>query len=229
MYQDLVYRVVGKGFITAISYVPVSLKVYGAERIPRTGGGVLAMSHLAYLDPVVYGRACPRPIVYLAKVEAHGVPGIGQLIRAHGALSVRRGESDREAIRLAREAVRQNRVLGMFVEGTRQRLGVPGEAKPGAAMIAMNEGVPIVPGAVFGSHRIRFGPRRPVSIAWGEPLRFDETPCNSKGYRAATAEIEAEIRRLYLFLGEMHKLGRPPATPPLRAHVPFTLGGISVR
>jgi 1-acyl-sn-glycerol-3-phosphate acyltransferase len=224
-YQDVVYRVVGKGLITAISYVPISLKVYGAERIPRTGGIVLAMSHLAYLDPVVYGRACPRPIVFLAKVEAHGVPGIGQLIRAHGTLSVRRGESDREAIRLARQSVRENRALGMFVEGTRQRLGVPGEAKPGAAMIAINEGVPVVPGAVFGSHRIHFGGRERVSIAWGEPLRFDETPRNSKGYRAATAEIEEEIRRLHAFLGDMHELGRPPATPPLRAHLPFKLGG----
>jgi hypothetical protein len=51
-------------------------------------------------------------------------------------------------------------------------------------------------------------------------MRFDEHPRNSRGYRDATEEIQAEIRRLWEFLLHMHELGRPRATPPRREQVP---------
>jgi len=224
--HSLAYWTIGKGLISNVLVRALaSLKVYGAERVPRHGGAVLAMSHLSYIDPAVYGTACPRRIVFVAKVEAHRAPGLGQLIRSHGTLSVRRGESDRDAMRQAREAVRRNHLLGMFVEGTRQRHGEPGPAKPGAAMIAMHEGVPIVPAAVFGSHAWRWGNLHPVSVAWGEPMRFDDAPRSSKGYRAATAEVEGEIRRLWEFLQDMDVCGRPDAVPPRRAVVPSRWAG----
>ena len=220
--HKVAYWTIGKGVIANGFVRPlVPLKVYGAERIPRHGGAVLAMAHFSYIDPAVFGTACPRRIVFMAKVEAHRTLGLGQLIRAHGTLSVRRGEFDRDALRAARETARANHLLGMFIEGTRQRDGEPGQAKPGAAMIAMHEGVPIVPGAVFGSHAWRWGNFHPVSVAWGEPMRFDETPRNSKGYRVATAEVEAEIRRLWEFLRDMDAAGRPDGVPPRRAEVPF--------
>jgi 1-acyl-sn-glycerol-3-phosphate acyltransferase len=137
---------------------------------------------------------------------------------------VRRGESDREAVRLAREAVRRNQMLGMFVEGTRQRTGEPGPAKPGAAMVAIQEGVPVVPAAIHGTQVWRFGNFAPVSVAFGEPLRFAEHPRNSRGYKEASLEIAAEIRRLWEFLVRMHELGRPDGVPPRRAQVPSKAG-----
>jgi 1-acyl-sn-glycerol-3-phosphate acyltransferase len=85
-------------------------------------------------------------------------------------------------------------------------------------MVAIQEGVPIVPAAVYGSLDWHWN-FKPVSVAFGEPIRFDEYPRNSKGYRQASAEAMAEIRRLWVFLGEMHRLGRPDGTPPLRAHL----------
>lgn len=217
----LIYWIVGKGLIGTATRLVTSLKVYGRERIPRHGGGVLAMGHLSYIDPAVFGVACPRRIVFMAKIEAHRAPGLGELIRSHGTLSVRRGESDRDAIRRARVTVRNNDLLGMFVEGTRQRHGVPGEAKPGAAMVAIQEGVPVIPGAVFDSHAWRWGNFHDVSVAWGEPIRFDEYPRNSKGYRRATAEIEDEIQRLWAFLKDAHSCGRPDGVPPRRLNLPF--------
>ena len=174
------------------------------------------MNHFAYLDAAAFGTASPRRIVYMAKSEAHDTPILGQLIRSHGTLSVRRGESDRDALRLMREAVRANQLLGMFVEGTRQRGGVPGEAKPGAAMVAIQEGVPIVPAAVHGSLDWNWD-FKPVSIAFGEPMRFHDYPRNSRGYRQASGEVMDEIRGLLDFLVLMHALGRPDGTPPRRA------------
>ena len=76
------------------------------------------------------------------------------------------------------------------------------------------------PGRDLQQHSWKLGSRAPISLAWGEPMRFAEHPRNSKGYKAATAEIETEIRRLWEFLAEMHRLGRPQGTPPRRASVP---------
>ena len=146
-----VYWGIGKALIGSLTRSMIPLKAYGRERVPREGGAVLAANHFSYADPPVMGVACPRRIVFVAKVELHGVYGFGQLMRAHGALAVRRGESDRDALRLMRETVRSNDLLGLFVEGTRQKAGVPGEAKSGAAMVAIQEGVPVVPAAIHGS------------------------------------------------------------------------------
>jgi 1-acyl-sn-glycerol-3-phosphate acyltransferase len=193
----------------------VPLRIYGSERVPRTGGIVLALNHFSWLDPPAFGAACPRNIRYMAKSELHEVAGIGALIRSFGTFSVRRGESDREAVRLMRRCVQEGDALGLFVEGTRQRSGVPGEVKPGAAMVALQERVPIVPAAIHGSQFWKPWNLEPVSVAWGRPLSFDGLPANAKGYREASAEIEREVHSLWRFLVDAHELGRPRhATPP---------------
>lgn len=191
------------------------LRVYGRENVPLNGGVVLALNHFSWLDPPAFGAACPRTIYYMAKVELHRVPWLGQMIRAFGAYSVRRGESDREAVRFSRELVAEGRAVGLFVEGTRQKSGVPGEPKPGASMIALQERVPVVPAAIHGSQSWQLGNFHPVSIAWGEPLDFGGLPANGKGYREASQEIGRAIWTLWDFLVDMHELGRPRhATPP---------------
>lgn len=209
---DLVWAL-GRLTITPATRAAARVRVYGAERIPREGPVVLALNHFHWLDPPIFGSSCPRTIYYMAKAEAHRVPGLGQLIRAFGTFSVRRGESDREAVRLMRQVVRDGHVLGLFVEGTRQRSGVPGEVQAGAAMAALQEGAPVVPGAVFGTHDWRLF--QPASVAWGMPLEFSGLPRNARGYREASAEIQRELRRLWEWLAELHEQGRPRrATPP---------------
>ena len=191
------------------------LRVYGRDRVPARGGVVLALNHFSWLDPLAFGAASPRTVYFMAKIEAHRVPALGQVMRAFGTFSVRRGESDREAVRTMRRVVRDGEALGLFAEGTRQRSGVPGELQPGASMVALQEAVPIVPGAIHGSQTWSLRNRSPVSIAWGEPMLFDGLPRNAKGYREASAELQREIRRLWDFLVDLHELGRPQtATPP---------------
>jgi 1-acyl-sn-glycerol-3-phosphate acyltransferase len=216
----LVYWTIGKAVLGATTHVLAPLSAYGRDRIPRHGGAILAMNHFHAIDPACFGTACPRRIVFVAKTEAHEQRGLGELMRAHGALAIRRGESDRDALRRMRETVRDNHLLGMFVEGTRQRSGVPGEPKPGTAMIAINEGVPVVPAALEGTQAWSFGGRQPVAVAFGEPMRFDGYPRNSRGYREASAEIMDEIVRLWRFLKGVREQGSPPGTPPRRASVP---------
>jgi 1-acyl-sn-glycerol-3-phosphate acyltransferase len=190
-------------------------RVYGAERVPLEGGLVVAANHFSWIDPPVLGAATPRTMYFMAKVEAHRVPGLGQLMRTFGAFAVRRGESDRDAVRTMRQIVRDGHALGMFAEGTRQRSGVPGVVQPGSAMVAITEGVPLIPAAIYGSHEWRLGNFRPVSVAWGEPMTFDGLPRGGKGYKEASLELERKLRELWEWLGEMHELGRPrDATPP---------------
>ena len=193
------------------------LHSYGGDRIPQSGGVVFAFNHFSWIDIPCFGWVCQRNLYFLAKVEAHGVPGLGELIRSFGTLSVRRGESDREAVRQMREVVRNGDGLGVFVEGTRQRSGVPGHVQPGAAMVALQEDVPVICGAIHGSQRWKVGNFAPVSIAWGEPMRFDGLPRGGKGYREASEQIEAELHRLWVWLRDLHEVGRPRvAVPPTR-------------
>ena len=191
------------------------LRVYGTDRVPLTGGLVVAANHFSWIDPPALGAACPRTLYFMAKVEVHRVPGLGELMRAFGTFAVRRGESDRDAVRRMREIVREGGALGMFAEGTRQKSGVPGPVQPGAAMVAVNEEVPLIPAAIHGSQAWRLGNFAPVSIAWGEPMTFDGLPRGGKGYKEASVEIERELRRLWEWLVDVHAIGRPvDATPP---------------
>ena len=206
---------VGRRTIGTAAELLTRLRVYGRERVPMDGGLVVASNHFSWIDPPVLGAAIPRTLYFMAKVEAHRVPGLGQLMRSFGAFSVRRGESDREAVRTMRQLVRDGHALGLFAEGTRQRSGVPGPVQPGAAMVAINEEAPVICSAIYGSFEWRLGNFSPVSLAWGTPMSFDGLPRGGKGYREASVEIEREIRKLWEWLAGVHELGRPDdATPP---------------
>jgi 1-acyl-sn-glycerol-3-phosphate acyltransferase len=199
----------GRPIVQPLIRAFMPLRVYGKERVPREGGIVMAFNHFSWIDPPAFGTASPRTIYFMAKIEAHRVPGLGHLMRLFGTFSVRRGESDREAVRMMRQIVLEGHALGLFVEGTRQRSGVPGKVQPGAAMVALQEDVPVVPAAIHGTQEWRVGNWKPVSVVWGEPMRFEGLPKNGKGYREASEQIERELHRLWRWLVEVHEAGRP--------------------
>jgi len=211
---------IGRYTLGWLGALTARVRYYGSDRIPQHGGVVLALNHASWIDIPCFGVACPRNTYFLAKAEAHEVPGLGPFIRTFGSFAVRRGESDREAVRRMREVVREGHVLGVFVEGTRQRSGVPGEVQPGAAMVALQEGVPVVCGAIYGSDQWKLGNFAPATVAWSEPLRFEGLPRGGKGYREGSAEIQREIRRQWEWLRDLHAAGRPcNAVPPKRLEV----------
>ena len=214
MNRTQIAQLVGRPFFAGTVRLVAPLRVYGRDRIPLNGPVVLCFNHFSWLDPWAIGSHVPRTLYYVAKQEAHAHPIIGPLIRLFGTISVRRGESDREAVRIMREIVHRGDALGMFPEGTRQARE-PGTVLPGAAMIAVQEGAPVVCGAIHGSQDWRLGNFHPVSIAFGEPFDVGHHPRNSKGYRDAAMEIQQELRRLWEFLVRTHELGRPQvAVPP---------------
>jgi 1-acyl-sn-glycerol-3-phosphate acyltransferase len=178
---------------------------------------VLAVNHLHWVDIPIVGSLSPRTINYVTKREAFELPfGFGWYIGLHGTIGVRRGESDRDAVRHMREAAHDGRIVGLFVEGTRQKSGRPGTAQPGAAMVAIQENVPVIPAAVYGTQFWRVGNFAPCSLAIGEPVRFEGLPKGGRGYKEATAEIERRINVLFDWLADVHARGRPRnETPPI--------------
>jgi 1-acyl-sn-glycerol-3-phosphate acyltransferase len=190
------------------------VRAYGRDRVPATGGLVYAINHLHWIDIPVVGAVSPRTVYFVAKAEAALFPGLGRFLRWHGTIAIRRGESDREAVRQMREAARNGQVLGLFVEGTRQTSGRPGTAQPGAAMVALQEDVPVIPVAVYGTQFWKIGNFAPCSVAFGEPMRFEGLAKGGRGYRDATTEIERRIHVLFDWLADVHAQGRPRGLVP---------------
>ncbi|HZP72382.1 MAG TPA: lysophospholipid acyltransferase family protein [Gaiellaceae bacterium] len=191
-------------------------RAFGADRVPQTGGLVYAINHLHWIDVPLVGVVSPRTVSFVAKSEASSYPVLGRFLRWHGTIGIRRGESDRDAVRQMRAAAEYGSVVGLFVEGTRQRTGRPGTAQPGAAMVAIQEDVPVIPVAVYGTQFWKIGNFKPCSVAFGAPLRFEGLPKGGRGYKEATAEIERRINVLFDWLADVHARGRPRgAVPPV--------------
>jgi 1-acyl-sn-glycerol-3-phosphate acyltransferase len=127
----------------------------------------------------------------MAKSELYWWP-LGLLIGSAGGFPVRRGQADTEAIETAVGLVRGGHVVAMFPEGTRRRKGLrkKWEARPrsGAARIALEAGVPLVPAATKGTDNLaRFGP---IRVAYGEPVELDDL----RGLEARDAAAQATER-----------------------------------
>ncbi|MEO8291231.1 MAG: lysophospholipid acyltransferase family protein [Gaiellaceae bacterium] len=181
---------------------------YGADRVPATGGGVVAANHLSAIDPPLVGSLGPRTLYYMAKAELFAMPVVGDALTWTGALPVRRGTGDRDSLRLAREIAGAGHMVGVFVEGTRQKFGYPGDVLPGAMMIALQERVPVVPCGVysFGWSRRK---RMPCAVVWGEPMDLSSMPASARGYRRAAELVGDEIRHLWRQAGEAIAAGFP--------------------
>ena len=156
--------------------------VEGLENVPRTGGFLVIANHCSNLDPPFLGWAVGhrtgRIVHFMAKEEMRRWPVVGFLARNAGVFFVRRGSGDRAAQQLALRLLESGRLVGIFPEGTRSRDGVLGEARAGAALLAMRTGVPVLPVGISGTHRIfpgrsRWPHRTRVTIRVGVPFQLE--------------------------------------------------------
>jgi 1-acyl-sn-glycerol-3-phosphate acyltransferase len=182
-----------------LSYLPVRLlfrlRARGLENVPAADGAVLAANHNSNFDPWPLGLPLfPRRYLrFMAKSELYWFP-LSLLLSACGAFPVRRGQGDLEAIQAAVELCRQGEIVVMFPEGTRRKKGLrkkwEARAHTGAARIARDAGVPLVPAAIRGTDRIaRLGPLR---VVYGLPVEVtDDVRETTDRLMVAIDELEA--------------------------------------
>lgn len=187
------------GFLKLIMFLCGPLRVRGKYRVPRQGGLLILANHLSDADPVAVQCACPRPIRFMAKSELFNIRLLGAALRWGYAFPVRRGEPDRNALKLATNMLRAGECVCVFPEGQIAEDGHFQPLKPGIALIARMAGVPVICCGLRGTNKmIPYGSITPrpalhwIDAEWGEVKQFDKT---------ATAEeilswVEGQLRSL---------------------------------
>lgn len=191
-------------------------RIEGVEHLPRTGPFILVANHCSQADPPLLGWATGyqigRVVHFMAKEEMQRWPVIGWLADRSGVFFVRRGEGDRASQRTALALLAKGEPIGIFPEGTRSRDGRMREARPGAALLAIRSGAPIIPVGIAGTHRMFPGrsklPRRTrVTFRIGRPFKLEHQATgriDRAGLATGTQRITDEIAALL-----------PPAQRPL--------------
>jgi 1-acyl-sn-glycerol-3-phosphate acyltransferase len=174
------------------------LRVRGAENLPA-GGFVLAANHNSDFDPWPLGIGLfPRRYLrFMGKSELFWTP-FTQFLTAVGAFPVRRGERDTAAIATAAQLCREGHVVVMFPEGTRRKKGIRKKYQPkahsGAARIALEAGVPLIPAGIVGTERLARLAR--LRVAYGPPIPLDDLAGREDAPRVATERLMAAIGEL---------------------------------
>ncbi len=183
------------------AYLLFRYRAYGKENLPAAGGFVLAAGHVSNLDPWPLGLGLfpARFLRFMAKSELFWFP-LGVLVRVAGAFKVRRGMADVEAIQTAVGLAREGHVIAMFPEGTRRRKGLrktrQAQAHTGAARIALEAGVPLVPAGIKGTNGLRR--LQAWRVRYGSPVDLDDLGAlpPAEAARLATDRVMEAIAEL---------------------------------
>jgi 1-acyl-sn-glycerol-3-phosphate acyltransferase len=163
-------------------YLGLKFTIKGSEHVPRSGGAIMAINHIGYLDFAISGTAAlpaKRYVRYMAKKEIFNDKIAGPLMRGMHHISVDR-ESGSASFVAALRALKAGEIVGIFPEATISKSFEIKGMKSGAARLAIGANVPVLPTIVWGSQRIWTKGRKrdfrrnkyPISIYIGEPLLF---------------------------------------------------------
>lgn len=165
------------------------------ENRPK-GGALLCANHTRMSDPlfIAYALGWPYQMHVMAKEEVMHWPIIGWILKHGGIFGVKRGQADIGAIKTAMKYLKGGELLLMFPEGTRHQDGDFGDAKTGAAMLAVRTGVPIIP--IYLPAKKRWFHANPV--VFGEPYypQIAGRKATPEEYRAIADEVMARIEAL---------------------------------
>jgi 1-acyl-sn-glycerol-3-phosphate acyltransferase len=179
----------------------VRVRMLHSERMPRTGGYVVAPNHESFYDILVIFKTVPLSLRFLAKRNLFRLPFLGWAIAAAGFVPVDRGDRQRNAatIETSLRRLAAGRSLIVFPEETRTRTGDLLPFKAGAALLAIHAGLPILPMGLAGTFRIQkrggftITPSE-VAVAVGEPI--DVTGLTAKDRAAVTQRLRESVASL---------------------------------
>lgn len=168
------------------------IEIIGKENFPKEGGVLLCTNHIHNFDPPVVGMTVKRTVHFMAKDELFSVPILGKLLPRINAFPVKRGLSDREALRKGLGLLKDGKVLGLFPEGTRSKTGELGKGLTGAGFFALRTDAHVVPCAIIGPYKV-FSKLR---VVYGKPIDMTELRKNKASADEATEAIMDAIRQL---------------------------------
>jgi 1-acyl-sn-glycerol-3-phosphate acyltransferase len=147
-------------------------------RVPDRGPLIVVANHVNFLEvPLLYTHLQPRPVLGFAKVEAWDNPVIGALFDMGSAIPLYRGEADVTAFRQALKALEAGHILALAPEGTRSGHGRLQRGRPGAVLLALRSGVPLLPLVYYGGelfwHNLARLRRTDFHIVVGQPFYLD--------------------------------------------------------
>ena len=168
------------------------IEVIGKENMPADGGVLLCANHIDNLDPPVVGITAPRPVHFMAKEELFSVPVLGKIVPHLNAFPVKRGMSDREALRKGLGILKDGKVLGLFPEGTRSKTGEMGKGLAGAGFFALRSDAHVVPCAIIGPYKAF----KKLKVVYGKPIDMESIKEKKLNAEQTTDLIMGEIQEL---------------------------------
>src|SRR3954453_9989083 len=230
--RDRPYRLVIRLALIVFRLFRFRFDVRGSEHVPVTGGAIICSNHVSYFDFTFLGLgALPRHrlVRFMAKAAVFGHWFAGPFMRAMQHIPVDR-KAGAAAFESAVRALKDGQVVGVFPEATISRSFTVKDLKAGAARMAIDAGVPIIPAAVWGGqriatkgHSVQWRRGVPVTVILGEPLVPETGEKVQSLLRRTKAAMEAlldEAQRSY---------PETPAGPDDRWWLPAHLGGTAPR
>jgi 1-acyl-sn-glycerol-3-phosphate acyltransferase len=161
--------------VVAVLFWLGRVKVEGKENFPSNGAVILAGNHVGFWDPIVVAAFVKRQIHYMAKEELFEHVLLAKLLIRLNAFPVKRGSADRKAMKTALRILEEEKVLGIFPEGTRSKTGELSKPQHGIAMLVLKGKAPVVPVAFIGTNKIfPLAWFSPVIVKIGTPVTYDE-------------------------------------------------------
>ncbi len=198
--SSFIYKIISHLIVFPIYKILFRGTTSGIENVPTQGSCIVVANHGSHIDPPLLGHVLRRPVAFMAKAELFSVPLIGRVIRACGAYPVKRGASDREAIRSATKRLDEGWAIGVFPDGTRQEDGRMNLPMPGAALLAARSDSVLLPVAIINSHRAlgtgqRFPRVLPIHVRIGKPIQ-PPTSRRKEDLMETMKEIQRQINSL---------------------------------
>lgn len=161
--------IIVKKVVQLLSLIFFRIKIIGKENIPKEGAAIICSNHIHALDSVVFIPNNKRKINILAK-DTLFTSKIGRwLAKIFGVYPIKRDTADMHAIKTSLKILKNNELLMIFPEGTRNGLAKGTPIKNGAVQIAIKAGVPIIPVGIRGTFKIF----SKITIHIGKPIYYN--------------------------------------------------------
>jgi len=168
-------------------------KYKGLANIPAKGPIVLCSNHINAVDPFLIAYGLKREIYFLAKEELFRKPLLRHFLYRTGMIPVKRGQTDRQAIRTVLEQLSEGKMIGVFPEGTRSTDTELLDFHDGAVYFALKSGASLVPTAIVGNYQ----KGKAMQVVFGKTIPVEKTiKIDREQMHSITQHLAIEIRAL---------------------------------